>query len=263
MQLRELEKQVGSKLFERKGRHLKVTDTGRLVLEYADEIFSLGRELQDVLAGRPRNRPIKFTVGVPDSLPKLVTYRILEPALRLPDEILLRCIEGKSEKLYAEMADHELDMLISDLPADTGLRVKVFSHFLGESTLSVFGEAKLAAKYRNHFPASLADAPILLPTPNTFLRRLLDQWFDAQSIRPKIVGEFEDSALMKTFGQAGVGVFFGSSVIEKEIRRQFDVSLLGRLDTLKERYYLITPERKTKHPAILAIEKHARKFLFS
>jgi LysR family transcriptional activator of nhaA len=261
-QLHQLEKQVGSKLFEPKGRRLALTDTGRTVYEYADEIFTLGRELQDVLAGRKTDRPLRFAVGVPDSMPKLVTYRILEPALRMPEPVQLHCVEGKIDKLYAAMAEHELDMLISDLPASPDIRVKAFSHLLGESEIAAFGGPQLATKYKRHFPESLADAPLLLPTRNMLMRRLLDQWFDARSIRPNIAVEMEDSALMKTFGQAGHGIFFGSAVIENEICRQYDVRTLGRLEGVKQRFFAITPERRTKHPAIVAIAKEAKKTLF-
>lgn len=261
-QVRQLEKRLGAKLFQRAGRHLTLTETGRLVLEYADEIFSLGRELQDVLAGRPAERPLRFTVGVPDALPKLITYRILEPALKLPDGVQLVCVEGKMEQLYAELAAHQLDLLISDSPAGPGVRVRAFSHLLGESTVSVFGAPSLAAKYARQFPRSLQDAPLLLPTRNTLVRRSLDQWFDAQAIRPRVVGEIEDSALLKTFGQAGAGLFLASTVIQKEICRQFKVRCLGRLEAIKERFYAIMPERRTKHPAIVAITKEARQELF-
>jgi LysR family transcriptional regulator, transcriptional activator of nhaA len=261
-QIRQLEKRLGTRLFERQGRNLALTETGRLVLQYADEIFSLGRELQDVLAGQPAERPLRFTVGVPDALPKLITYRILEPALKLPDPVQLVCVEGKMEQLYAEMAGHQLDLLISDSPAGPGVRVRAFSHLLGESTVSVFGTPSLAAKHGREFPESLRDAPLLLPTRNTLVRRSLDQWFDTQAMHPRVVGEIEDSALLKTFGEAGIGLFVGSTVIEKEICRQFKVRCLGRLDSVKERFYAITPERRTKHPAIAEITKEARRDLF-
>lgn len=261
-QLRQLEKRVGTRLFERRGRHLELTETGRLVLEYADEIFTLGRELQDVLSGQPTERPLRFTVGVPDALPKLLTYRILEPALKLPDTIQLVCVEGKMEQLYAELAGHQLDLLIADSPAGPGVRVRAFSHLLGECTVSVFAAPALARKYRRDFPRSLDGAPLLLPTRNTLVRRSLDQWFDAQSIRPRIVGEIEDGALMKTFGMAGLGLFMGSTAIEAEIGQQFKVRCLGRLESVKERYYAITPERRTRHPAIVAITQEARRELF-
>jgi LysR family transcriptional activator of nhaA len=261
-QLRQLEKRLGARLFERQGRNLVLTETGRLVLEYADEIFSLGRELQDVLAERPVERPLRFTVGVPDALPKLITYRILEPALRLPKGVQLVCVEGKIEQLYAELAGHQLDLLIADSPAGPGIRVRAFSHLLGESTVSVFGAPSLAAKHARPFPQSLNNAPLLLPTRNTLVRRSLDQWFDARAIRPRIVGEIEDDALLKTFGQAGLGLFVGSTAIQEEICRQFKVRCLGQLEAIKERFYAITPERRTRHPAIVEITKEARRELF-
>jgi LysR family transcriptional regulator, transcriptional activator of nhaA len=261
-QLRQLEKQVGARLFERKGRTLTLTETGRLTLEYAEEIFALGQELQDVLGGRDVERPLRFAVGVPDALPKLITYRILEPALRLADRVRVVCTEGKLEQLYAEMAGHQLDMLIADAPAAPGVRVRAFSHLLGECSVAIFAAAALAAQFSRGFPRSLADAPWLLPARHMLLRRSLDQWFDAQAIRPRVVGEIEDSALLKTFGQAGQGLFVGPVAIEKEICQQYSVRCLGRLDAVKERFYAITPERRIKHPAIVAITQEARRALF-
>jgi LysR family transcriptional activator of nhaA len=262
-QVQQLENRLGAKLFERQGRNLALTDTGRLAFQYADEIFSLGRELQNVLSGRPADRPLRFTVGVPDALPKLITYRILEPALKLTEPVQLVCVEGKIEQLYAELAGHQLDLLISDAPAGSGVRVRAFSHLLGECSISVFAAPSLATKHARGFPRSLQDAPLLLPTANTLVRRSLDQWFDAQAIRPRVVGEIEDSALLKTFGQAGIGLFFGSSVIEAEICRQFKVRCLGRLESVKERFYAISPERRIKHPAVVEITKEARRELFA
>jgi len=232
-------------------------------LEYANEIFSLGRELQDVLNDRPVHRPMRFSVGIPDSLAKLIKYRILEPALKLSEPVQLVCAEGKLDQLYADLAGFQLDVLISDIPAAPGTRAKIFSHLLGESTVSVFAIPELAAKYRRVFPRSLADAPFLLPTTNMVLRRALDQWFDDQGWQPKVVAEIEDSALLETFGQAGMGLFFGPSAIQAEICRQYKVRRIGELETVKERFYVITPERRIRHPAAVAITAEARRALFA
>jgi LysR family transcriptional activator of nhaA len=262
-QLRQLEKSLGAKLFERQGRRLALTDTGRAVLQYADEIFALGQEMQDVVAGRPIHRPLPVKVGIPDALPKLIAFRILEPLFRMPEKVQLHCSEGNLETLYADMAAHQLDLVLSDSPAAPGIRLRAFSHLLGESATTVFGAASLAAKFAKKFPNSLADAPILLPSPGTLLRRTLDQWFDDHKIHPQVVAEIQDGALLKTFGAAGLGLFVVPSAIEKEVCSQYKVRALGRLEEVRERFYAITPERRIKHPAIVAITTEARERLFN
>jgi len=262
-QLKQLERALGAKLFEREGRRLVLTETGRVTLQYADEIFSLGREMQEVLAGRAVERPLPIKVGIPDFLPKLIAYRVLEPVFRLPESVQLVCTEGKLDDLYAEMAAHQIDLVISDSPATPGQRLRVFSHLLGESPVTLFGTPKLAARYRRRFPGGLDDAPLVLPTGGALLRRMLDQWFDKQNIRPRVVAEIEDGALMKTFGEAGLGLFFASSAIEREVCRQYKVRPVGRLADVSERYYAITPERRIKHPGVAAITAEARASLFA
>ncbi|MFH1417307.1 MAG: transcriptional activator NhaR [Planctomycetota bacterium] len=258
-QIRALEKALGQKLFRRSGRYLVMTETGRVVYQYADEIFSLGRELTDTLRGRPTGSPVRFNVGVADVLPKLVAHQLLEPALNLPDRVRLVCYESTQTELLAKLAIHELDLVLSDSPIGPGVQVRAFNHVLGECGVSIFGTRDLADSYRRRFPTSLNGAPFLLPTSTTALRRELEHWFDAEDIRPAVVGEFDDSALLKVFGQAGAGLFAAPDLIEKEIRRQYGVRVIGRVESMKERFYAISVERKVKHPAVVAIADAARK----
>lgn len=260
-QLRLLEKTLGDKLFVKVGRRLTLTETGQVVYRYADEIFSLGREMVDAVRGRPTGRPLELVVGIADVLPKLVSFRLLRPALSSPLPVRLVCREDKPDRLMAELAVHELDLVLSDAPMNPGLKVRAFNHLLGECGVTIMGTARLAKKFRRNFPQSLAGAPWLLPTANTSLRRSLDEWFDSHNIRPDVRSEFEDSALLKVFGQEGVGVFAVPTVVEGEVRRQYGVARIGRLEEIKERFYAISPERKLKHPAILAISKVARETL--
>ena len=261
-QLRKLEKSVGEKLFKRVGRNLVLTETGQLVLRYADEIFSLGQELTDVLQGRPTGSPLRFFVGVAMVLPKLIAYRLLEPALRLPEPVQLTCDEGKLDDLLMELAAHRLDIVLSDSPIGPAVNVRAYSHLLGECSVSVFGTAELARKFRRGFPMSLDGAPFLLPLGSTALRLSLDHWFESRNIRPQVVAEFEDNALLKVFAQEGVGIFAAPSAIEKEICRQYRVRPIGELPAVQERYYAISVERKLKHPAVVAISETAREGLF-
>lgn len=261
-QIRALENTLGQKLFTRSGRNLVLTEVGRLVYRYANEIFSLGRELTDVLKGRPAGRPVRLVVGVCDGLPKLIAYRLLQPALTLPEPVQLICHEDHPERLLAELATSGLDLVLMDAPASPLVRVRAFSHLLGGCGVSFFGTSPLAARYRKNFPASLDGAPFLLPSEDSTLRRSLEQWFEAQRIRPQVVGEFQDSALLKAFGEAGVGVFTAPTVTEKEVQRHYGVSLLGRTESVTERFYAISVERRIKHPAVVAIAEAARQTLF-
>ncbi|MBK6690249.1 MAG: transcriptional activator NhaR [Deltaproteobacteria bacterium] len=261
-QVRSLERSLGEKLFKRAGRGLALTEAGTLVFGYADEIFGLGRELTDTLKGRPSGRPQRLSVGISDVLPKLVTQRLLEPALRLDPPTQLVCREDKTERLLAELSLHSYDLVLADSPVTGSVRVRAFNHLLGECSVTAFGTKTLAERHRRGFPRSLDGAPVLLPTDNTLLRRSLDQWIETQNIRPRVVAEFEDSALLKVFGQKGEGIFFAPTVIEEEIRRQYEVVPLGRVPEVRERFYAITVERRIKHPAALAICEAARGQLF-
>jgi len=261
-QLRALEESLGEKLFHRVGRRLELTEMGRVVYRYADEIFTLGRELMDAVRGRPTGRPVRLAVGVADVLPKLITYRLIEPALKLPEPVRIVIREDKPERLLADLAVHELDLVLSDAPISPSIKVRAFSHLLGECGVTIFATKELAAKYRRNFPRSLDGAPMLLPTESTSLRRGLDQWFAQQGLRPTIVSEIEDRALLKVFGERGVGLFPGPTTIESEIRRRYGVATVGHIEAVKERFYAISIERRLKHPAVVAISEAARERLF-
>ena len=262
-QIRDLERALGEKLFHRTGRRLVLTDGGQLVYRYADEIFSLGQELMETLQGRPSGRPLRLVVGVADVLPKLIAHRLIEPALKLEESVQVVCREDRPEKLIAELAVHGLDVVLSDAPIPPGVKVRAYNHLLGECGVTFMATARLAGTYRKKFPRSLERAPVLLPTENTVLRRALGQWFTEQGIPPMIAGEFEDSALLKVFGQAGVGIFAVPSAIEDEVERQYAVRQVGKADGVVERFYAISVERKIRHPAIAAICTIARTELFA
>ncbi|OFX21908.1 MAG: LysR family transcriptional regulator [Anaeromyxobacter sp. RBG_16_69_14] len=261
-QIHRLEEVLGEKLFARKGRNLELTEIGRVVFRYAEEIFALGRELQDTLKGAPVGRPLTLVVGVADVVPKLIARRLLEPALKVSEPVHLVCREDKPDRLLAELAVHELDIVLADAPVSPSLRVRAFNHLLGECDVVFLAAPKLAATHRRGFPRSLDGAPLLLPTENTALRRSLDQWFTTHDIRPRVVGEFEDSALLKEFGQTGLGIFPAPSVIVDEVRGQYRVRLVGRLEEVRERFYAISVERKLKHPTVVAISQEAREKIF-
>lgn len=261
-QISAFERALGEKLFNRVGRRLVLTETGRMAFRYADEIFTLGREFMDTLKGRPTGQPLRFRVGIADVLPKLIAQRLLEPAFQISQPLRVVCHEGKTDSLLAQLILHELDLVLTDSGVDSGIKVKAFNHLLGECGLSIFAAAKLAAKYRHHFPSSLDGAPFLLPTDNTAMRRSLNQWFDHEKIQPVIIGEFEDSALLKVFGQLGKGLFAAPSAIDSEVEEQYGVQLVGRLAHIRERFYAISVERKLKHPAVIAICESAKNQLF-
>lgn len=261
-QIRALEQRIGERLFERAGRKMALTETGQVVFRYADEIFTLGQELVDVLKGRPTGSPVRFFVGISDNLPKFVTFRILEPALRLKEQVHLVCKEANSEALMDELAAHELDLILTDTPVTNVAKVKAYSHLLGECDVTVFGTEKLAEEYRKGFPQSLNGAPWILPTENTALRRSLDRWFEQEGIHPVIRGEFEDSALIKVFSMSSIGVMPCPSISERDIRKILDMRVIGRIPSIKERFYAITVERRLKNPAVVAICEAARDRLF-
>lgn len=261
-QLRMLEETLGDKLFNRVGRRLELTETGRGVYSYAEEIFSLGRELLGVVRGRAAKRPLRLTVGVTDVLPKLIVYRLLQPVFGIQD-IRLVCVEDKFERLLADLAAHTLDIVLADIPASPAARVKVFNTPLGESGLSFFGTKPFAKKYVKNFPTSLVNAPMLMPAEGTALRRAMEQWCLSEKILPSIKGEFQDSALIEAFGKSGAGVFAMPTAIEDEVVGQFGVQVIGRAPKVRTRFYAITVERRLKHPGVVAICETARTLLFA
>ena len=262
-QIHLLEDMLGHKLLEKRGRRLVLTESGHTVYRYADEIFTIGREMLDTLHGRPVGRPLRLTVGVADVVPKVVTERVLSAALALPEAIRLVCKEGKPDRLLADLALHELDMILTDAPASPTAGVRAFNHMLGESEIAFFGTTDLEKKYSSGFPASLRDAPVLLPTENTARRLSLEQWFDAHDIQPNVIGEFEDTALMKVFGLQGAGLFPAPMVIAKELHAQYKVRLVGRIQGVRERFYAITLSRRVKHPGVIAIMEAAQSLIFT
>jgi len=261
-QLRTLEEVLGEKLFARTGRRLVLTDVGRLVFRYADEIFGLGRELLETVKGRPTGQPMRLTVGIADAVPKLIAYRLLGPALTGAEPVRIICREDKPDRLLAQLAAHGLDLVLSDAPIGPTTKVRAFNHLLGECGVTFFAAPALARTCRRGFPRSLGGAPMLLPTDNTALRRSLDDWFESEDIRPRVASEFEDSALLMAFGQAGMGLFPAPSAIERQVRSQYGVVVVGRLDAVCERFYAISGERRLKHPAVVAISEAARQRVF-
>ena len=261
-QLQALEETLGQKLFTRRPRKLDLTEAGRLVYRYADEIFSLGREMTKALQGQAPHRPLVLTVGVVDSLPKMVVYKLLEGVLHADTPTRLVCEEGKLEHLLANLAIHEFDVVLADTPVPSTIRVQAFSHLLGESNVLFFASPGLTKQYRKGYPASLQGAPFLLPNLTTPLRKDLDTWFALHNVQPHVVGEFEDSAMQKAFGQAGCGLFPGSSIMAAEICRQYQVQVVGEVENVKERFFAHTVERRLKHPAVLAISELAKSRTF-
>jgi LysR family transcriptional activator of nhaA len=262
-QIRSLERSLGLRLFDREGRGLVLTDAGRVAYRYADEIFSLGRELRDAIAGRPAGHPLRLSVGVIDAMPKLVVYQLLEPALHLEEPVRIVCTEGKVEELLGDLARHRLDIVLADAPLAPGAAVRAYNHQLGECGVTLFARKDLAETYADRFPDSIDGAPMLLPAEHTTLRRSLGHWLDSRGIRPLIVGEFVDSALMKTFGLAGAGIFPAPTVIERQVCEQYGVAVVGRIDAVREQFYAISIDRRLKHPAVVAVFEAARRELFS
>ena len=262
-QLRKLEAASREPLFHRGGRGLVLTETGRLVYRYAEEIFGLGDELEEVLAGRPATLQGRLRVGIADVVPKLIAHRILAPALRASSrDMHLTCYEGKPSALFAELATLGLDAVISDVPVGPQHHVRAFNHLLGESGLTFFACGPRAVPWAQGFPEGLRGAPVLLPTAGTAVRRDLDRWFAAHDLQPEIVAEFEDSALLKVFGRDGLGVFTAPTVIEDDVRAQYDATVLGRTDEVRERFYVVSIERRVRNEGVAALVQSARRDLF-
>jgi LysR family transcriptional activator of nhaA len=258
-QIKRLEELLGNPLFERKGRTLQLTEFGRTIFGYADEIFSLGRELMDAAKSQGAGRPRRLVVGVADVLPKLIVYRLLEPALKLGIELV--CREDYIDQLLAGLSIHEVDLVLSDSPVGANVGVRAFNHLLGESSVSFFAIKDQALRLKRAFPGSLDGERFLFPEEQTVLRRSLDQYFEDVGVHPLFAAEFADSALAMSFGQAGAGIFAGPTVIEREIKKQYGVAVIGRAKQVRERYYAISAERRLVHPGVLAISQAARRLL--
>jgi len=261
-QIHQLEHVLGHKLFDRSGRKLVLNEIGQVVYRYAEEIFTLGRELHDTLEDRPFERPIRFQIGIADVIPKLLASKLLEPVMSSSQGLHLVCREDHPDNLVSQLILHDLDMVLTDAPISPNLRVRGFSHLLGESEISLFASSKLAARYKRGFPGSLEGAPCLLPGDRTVLRRSLEQWFESHKIRPRVVAECDDSALLKVMGQKGLGFFAAPSVVGIEVARQYHVRELGRLDGAVEKFYAVSMDRRIKHPAVQAIVENAKKGVF-
>ncbi len=261
-QIKELERALGEKLFLRQGRGLVLTEVGKTAFKYAEDIFSLGRELVDTIKGRSSGGAQHLAVGISDAVPKMVACRLLMPAHRAVPDLRLSAIEDRHERLLSSLSMHELDVVISDGPVGPGARVKAFSHLLGECGVTWFAVGKKLTALKDGFPRTLNGAPILLPSTESALRRSIDSWFERENIRPRVVAEFDDSALLKVYGEGGFGAFPAPSVIEKTISVQFGAEIIGRTPEVVERFYAISGERRIKHPAVVAICDSARTDLF-
>jgi LysR family transcriptional regulator, transcriptional activator of nhaA len=259
-QIRKLEDSLGEELLRRSGRKLVLTDMGRIAMRYADEIFSLGQEFTSTMKDRPTGRPLRFCVGIADVLPKIITFRLIEPALRLRTPVHLICREGRPDHLLADLAVHDVDVVLSDAPASPAANIRAFNHLLGECGVSFLAPKKLAF-LKKGFSQSLDGVPFLLPLDNTALRRDLDEWFHSQNLRPTVVGEFADLALLRVFAEQGLGVFAVPTVMEEQMR-QYGFQKIGATRNITVRFYAISVERQVHHPAVVAVCEAARNSLF-
>lgn len=252
-QLAQLEQALGKSLLAPQGRRLVLTEAGRVALGYADQIFLLGEQMQEVLSETDVGKTMRLTVGISDSLPKLIAARLLDAALKLTQRVKLVCYEDDFESLLGNLSVHKLDVVLTDRPVPSGTTLRVFSHLLGESEISLFGLPELAQRYQPAFPRSLESAPLLLPTRSNAIRGRLDHWFEVNDVRPDVIGEFDDNALLNTFGRGGIGLFPAPSALEKDVCDQFGAVPVGELVGVREQFYAISNERKIKHPAVEAI----------
>lgn len=253
IQLKELETSLRHQLFDRVGRRLVLTESGKIAFNYANEIFSLGRDLMNALDKQPAERPLKLAVGIVDVIPKRVVRYLLEPALKLKPAVRLICREDKADRLLADLASRRVDVVISDAPIGTGVHVQGHNRLLIECGVSFLATRELANKYRGGFPKSLDGAPLLLPSDHTAVRQALNTWFDSKRIHPHVVGEFDDSALMLSIGETGIGIFPFPSVVDQQAQKELGLALVGRTTSARERFYAVSLEEKLKHPAIAAI----------
>ena len=262
-QLRDLEDHLGEKLLTRSGRKLIPTEMGLVVHRRAEEIFSIGREIIDTVKQRPSSRPLRIVVGIDDVVPKEIVYRLIEPVFHLHTTVSLLCHESSLERLIAELVLHEIDVVLSDAPVTPSLNMRVYSHYLGDCGVVWMASKPFAKLYRRDFPKSLKGAPVLLPTNDTAIRRKLDQWFAAVGVEPKVVGEFEDFALLRVFGREGAGVFPVPTTLERQYYRQDSVVRLGTARKVTANFYAISAEPKLTHPGAIAICEFARREIFA
>jgi LysR family transcriptional activator of nhaA len=262
-QIRKLEEALGLALFEKQGRRLHLTEMGRIAFRYADEIFGLGREMQDVLRRTQVDRPQRLVVGISDVVPKLLVRTLLGPALAGPGTISLVCQEDSFDRLLTELANHDLDVVIADAPVPPASPFKLYNHILGTTDVTLVGPPAMARSVRREFPASLDGAPLLLPLEGSTLRRNLDAWFTSIGVRPRLVAEAEDSALLKEFAADGMGLTFVPTIVASIVTARYHLAEAGRVDGIKERYYAISAERRLIHPAVLAIRDAAREDVFA
>lgn len=260
-QLRTFEQRLGEKLLAKSGRGLVPTEAGKLVYGYADDIFTLGRELLDALEQRPTARPLRLLAGIDDVLPKEIAYRLLEPGMRIERPVRVVCREGTLERLVADLAVHDVDVVLSDAPVTSRLNVRVHSHPLGRCEVHWMATPAMASRLRRRFPASLEGVPVLLPTDDTAIRRALDAWFDRRGVRPQLLGEFEDYAMLREFAHAGHGFAPVPSILERQFRRQHGLARVGAADGVYAEFYVISSERKIRHPAVAAMTQGARQLL--
>ena len=252
-QIASLEQSVGKSLFRPQGRRLVLTEAGQVALRYADQIFLLGEQLLEALADADLDKTLRLTVGISDSLPKLIASRLLESALTLPQPVRLICFEEQFDTLLGKLSVHKIDVMLTDRPVPPGSALRVFSHLLGEFEIGWFGLPVLADRYREGFPASLQGAPLLLPTRNNALRGRIDQWLNSHDLTPTIFGEFDDNALLNTFGQQGRGLFPAPTALAVDVREQLGAVPVGPIPQVREQIYALSNERKIQHPGIAAI----------
>jgi LysR family transcriptional activator of nhaA len=261
-QIRQLEQNLGVPLFERRGRKLEMTETGRVVFRYAEQIFGLGREMLDVVRARPVDRPMRLVVGISDVVPKLLVRQLLAPALALEQRVSLVCQEDQFDRLLGSLAAHVLDVVIADAPIPPDRVSSLFNHSLGASAVTLVAPPSLARTLEKNFPRSLDGAPVLLPLVGSTLRRNLDAWFARNALAPEVVAEAEDSALLKAFAADGMGGMFVPTAIASQVCRRYDVAAVAELEDVQEHFYVITSERRLVHPAVIAMRSAARTKLF-
>ena len=259
IQIRELERALGVKLFEKKGRGLALTASGEVVEQYATDIFNLGEEMVEFVRGNPIGKPIELRVGLRDDMAKLVAYKLLKPAMGAPGETRVVCHEGEMNHLIADLSVHKLDVVLTDRLLDPSLGVKAYSHLLWESEVHVVGSKELVKSLKGDFPYSLQQAPFLMPTTDTVLRRHLDKWFMERGIAVSIRGEFADSAMLEVAGRAGDGFLAVPGVVVRDLRDSFGMISLGKLAGIRETFYAISLERKIKHPGVVSIVEGAER----